>query len=89
MAERLAAIPLEGKSVEEVAEAAIAACVEFGVELRRFDSRKSSKEPGARMMTIGLACKHGMKNRQKEYKETDAGEVHQTQTSSSRICIWV
>lgn len=50
MAERLAAIPLEGKNVEEVAEAAKAACLEFGVELRRFDSRKSSKEPGARMM---------------------------------------
>ena len=78
MAARLAAIPLEGQSVEDVAAAVVAAFLEFGVEMKRFDSKKSSKEAGARMRLVGLACKHAMKNRQKEYKEGHAGEVPET-----------
>ena len=78
MAARLAVIPLEGQTVEDVAAAVVAACQEFGVEMRRFDSKKSSKEPGARLTVVGLACKHAMKNRQKEYLAGDAGGVHKT-----------
>ena len=37
MAARLAAIPLEGQSVEDVAAAVVAAFLEFGVERKRFD----------------------------------------------------
>ena len=79
MAARLAAIPIEGQTAEDVAAAVVGAFHEFGVEMRRFDSKKkSSKEPGARLMVVGLACKHAMKNRQKEYLARDAGEVHKT-----------
>ena len=54
MAARLDAIPLEGQSVEDVAAAVVAAFLEFGVEMKRFDSKKSSKEAGARMRLLGL-----------------------------------
>jgi len=86
MAARLDAIPLEGQSVEDVAAAVVAAFLEFGVEMKRFDSKKSSKEAGARMRLVGLACKHAMKNRQKEYRQGDAGELPETWTPPSRIC---
>lgn len=86
MAARLDAIPLEGQSVEDVAAAVVAAFLEFGVEMKRFDSKKSSKEAGARMRLVGLACKHAMKNRQKEYRQGDAGELPKTWTPPSRIC---
>ena len=46
--------------------------------MRRFDSKKSSKEPGARLTVVVRACKHAMKKRQKEYLAGDAGEVHKT-----------
>lgn len=84
MAARLAAIPVEGKTVEEVAAEVVGACQEFGVEMRRFDSKKSSKLPGARLTVIGLACKHGMRNRQKEYSAEIAGGVHKTWTLSRK-----
>ena len=82
MAARLAAIPLEGQTVEDVTAAVVAAFHESGVEMRRFDSKKSSKDPGARLTVVGLACKHAMRNRQKEYLAGDAGE-----TLSSRMCV--
>ena len=75
MATRLAAIPLEGKTIEQLEIEVMAAFQEFRVEMRRFDSKKSSKEPGARLRVVGLACKHAMKNRQKEYSMGDVGEV--------------
>lgn len=86
MAARLASIPLKGQSIEEVEAAVKGAFLEFGVEMRRSDSKKSSKEPGARLKLIGLQCKHGLKNRQKEYREGDGGEVPETWTLPSRMC---
>lgn len=86
MAARLAAIPLEGQNIEDVEAAVVGAFLEFGVEMKRFDSKKSSKAPGARLKLIGLSCKHAMKNRQKEYREGGGGEVSETWTLSSRIC---
>lgn len=77
-AARLSAIPLEGQTVEDVAAAVVAAFHEIGAEMRRVDSKKSSKEPRARLTVVGLAYKHAMKNRQKEYLAEDAGEVHKT-----------
>ena len=53
MVARLDAIPLEGQSVEDVAAAVVASFLEFGVEMKRFDSKKS-KEAGARMRLLGL-----------------------------------
>lgn len=88
MAARLAVIPLERQTVEDVEAAVVKAFREFGVEVRRCDSGKSGKEAGARMTKIGLVCKHGMRNRQKDYRESDSGEVHKTWTLSSRIWVW-
>eukprot|EP00904_Undaria_pinnatifida_P005355 jgi/Undpi1/194/HiC_scaffold_1.g00191.m1 len=74
MSSRLDSIPLEGRSVEDVEADVKKAFLEFGIEMKRFDSKKSSKEPGARLRLIGLACKHAMPNRQKEYRgSADAG----------------
>lgn len=87
MAARLAAIPLEGQTVEDVAKAVVIACREEGIKLAREDSKKS-KGAGARVTVVGLACKHGMKNRQAEYRQADAGEVHSNFYFSSHICLW-
>eukprot|EP00904_Undaria_pinnatifida_P010515 jgi/Undpi1/6594/HiC_scaffold_20.g09073.m1 len=78
MSSRLDSIPLEGRSVEDVEADVKKAFLEFGIEMKRFDSKKISKEPGARLRLIGLACKHAMPNRQKEYRDS-AGEVPETQ----------
>eukprot|EP00904_Undaria_pinnatifida_P011692 jgi/Undpi1/7653/HiC_scaffold_23.g10126.m1 len=78
MSSRLDSIPLEGRSVEDVEADVKKAFLDFGIEMKRFDSKKSSKEPGARLRLIGLACKHAMPNRQKEYRDS-AGEVPETQ----------
>ena len=74
MSSRLDAIPLEGRSIEDVEADVKKAFLEFGLEMKRCDSKKSSKEPGARLRLIGLACKHAMPNRQKQYRD-GAGEV--------------
>ena len=87
LAARLNVIPLEGQTVEDVPAAVVAACLEFGVEMRRDDSKKSKVEAGGRFAVVGLACKHAMKNRQKEYREGDAGEVRKTYTLSVRTCV--
>ena len=87
LAARLNVFPLEGQTVEDVAAAAVAACLEFGVEMRRYDSKKCKVEAGGRFAVVGLACKHAMKNRQKEYREGDAGEVRKTYTLSVRTCV--
>ena len=42
-------------------------CLEFGVVMRRCDSKKSKGEAGCRLYLVSLACKHAMPNRQKEY----------------------
>ncbi|CAB1104350.1 unnamed protein product [Ectocarpus sp. CCAP 1310/34] len=84
MAARLASIPLEGQSIEGVEAAVVGAFLEFGVEMKRCDSKKSSKEPGARLRLIGLACKHAMKNRQKEYREGDGANSGKRRKSNSR-----
>ncbi|CAN0311822.1 unnamed protein product, partial [Ectocarpus sp. 4 AP-2014] len=68
---RLGIIPLEGKTVDDVAAAVLEACQEFGVEMRRCDSKKSKGEAGGRLVVVGLACKHAMSNRQKEYRQAD------------------
>eukprot|EP00904_Undaria_pinnatifida_P000958 jgi/Undpi1/10863/HiC_scaffold_3.g01389.m1 len=45
LAARLNVLPLEGQTVEDVAAAVtvVAACLEFGVEMRRCDSKKARK----------------------------------------------
>ena len=67
MSSRLDSIPLEGRNIEDVESDVKTAFLEFGVEMKRFDSKKSRREPGARLRLIGLACKHAMPNCQKEY----------------------
>ncbi|CAM9705832.1 unnamed protein product [Pylaiella littoralis] len=80
---RLAVIPLEG-SVDDVAAAVVEACQEFGVVTRRCDSKKSKKEAGGRLVAVGLACKHAMPNRQKEYRQGDAANGAKKRKSSSQ-----
>ena len=66
---RFAIIPLEGQTVDDVADAVVEACQEFGVEMRRCDSKKIKQEAGGRLVVVGLACKHAMPNRQKKYRQ--------------------
>ncbi|CAB1120545.1 unnamed protein product [Ectocarpus sp. CCAP 1310/34] len=80
---RLAIIPLEG-SVDDVAAAVVEACQEFGAVMRRCDSKKSKKEAGGRLVAVGLACKHAMPNRQKEYRQGDAANGAKKRKSSSQ-----
>ena len=89
LAARLNVIPLERQTIEDVAAAVVAAWVELGVKMRRCDSKRSKKEAGGRLTVVGLACKHVMKNRQKEYREGNAGEVQKTYVYSVRTCMCV
>eukprot|EP00904_Undaria_pinnatifida_P007810 jgi/Undpi1/4159/HiC_scaffold_16.g07526.m1 len=84
MSSRLDSIPLEGRSVEDVEADVNKAFLEFGIEMKRFDSKKSSKEPGARFRLIGLACKHAMPNRQKEYRDSAGNVTKKRKTRSAR-----
>eukprot|EP00904_Undaria_pinnatifida_P003346 jgi/Undpi1/13011/HiC_scaffold_7.g02675.m1 len=84
MSSRLDSIPLEGRSVEDVEADVKKAFLEFGIEMKRFDSKQSSKEPGARLRLIGLACKHAMPNRQKEYRDSAGNVTKERKTWSAR-----
>lgn len=84
---RLGIIPLEGKTVDDVAAAVVEACQEFGVEMRRCDSKKSKGEAGGRLVVVGLACKHAMPNRQKEYRQADTGDVLKTDICFVRTAV--
>lgn len=72
-----------------MAAAVVEACQEFGVVMRRCDSKKSKKEAGGRLVSVGLACKHAMPNRQKEYRQGDAGEVLKTYLVHAHMCVGI
>lgn len=85
MATKLATIPLEGKTIEEVADAVKDACREERVLLVRADSKKS-KGAGSRVTVVGLVCKHGVANRQAAYRQKVRGEVQITSCFSPHTC---
>lgn len=73
MRAKLAAIPLEGRSVEDVAAAVTSACKEEGVEVACRDSWKSNDaEP--RVLMRRLKCIHGMQSLEEEQREKQTGD---------------